>query len=180
MTINVLPQDKTKPAVPITTTTQPKFERPVRLPNDLVTFFSGEWSGAGEFADGKKIEADASFMPDLDNQWLAYRHTDRAPNKYKAFGMWGFEYTSKKFVMTVTDNFGGARLFSSDGWMDGKIIFLKNSAISLQASDTKQPERRERFTFEKQNNDEFKMTYEVSPDGKVWKLGDYLIFKRKK
>jgi len=174
-------QDKTNPAAPAAASAQQqKFEPPMRLPTDLVRFFSGEWAGAGEFASGKKIEADASFSPDLDNQWLVYRHADRAPNSYKALGMWGFEYTSKKFIMVINDNFGGARLFSSEGWRDRKVVFLKQNTLAPQTgAAAAQPGNQERFTFERQTDDAFKMTYEVSKDGTNWRMGDYLIFKKK-
>ena len=154
---------------------QTKPDGPIRLPDDLVGFLSGEWIGQGEFASGKKIEAEVSFAPDLDRQWLIYRHTDRLPNKYKAVGMWGFENKSRRFMMTVNDNFGGARQFSSDGWASGKVVFEKILDNVAPASDI-----RERFTFERQDADTFKMTYETSRDAKTWRLGDYLVFKRKR
>jgi hypothetical protein len=173
-------QDKTNPAAPAAAPArQQKFDPPMRLPTDLVRFFSGEWAGAGEFASGKKIEADVSFSPDLDNQWLVYRHTDRAPNSYKALGMWGDEYASKKFIMVINDNFGGARLFSSEGWHDGKIVFLRQNTLAPQTGAAAQSGNQERFTFERQTDETFKMTYEVSKDGANWRMGDYLIFKKK-
>ena len=117
-------QDKGNPATPTATPApQRKVDPPICLPTYLVQFFSSEWTGAGEFASGKAIKAGISFKSDLDNQWLVYRHTDCAPNRYKALGMWGFEYTSKQFVMVMNDNFGGLHLFSSEGWRDGKIVF---------------------------------------------------------
>ena len=152
-------------------TPKPQAKKPVPLPADLTAFFSGDWEGAGEFASGKKIEADASFRAELDNQWLFYRHTDRAPNSYKTFGTWGFDRESGKFVMLASDNSGGARLFISEGWKDGKIVFLKNSLLAPVTFY-------ERFTFEKQSDKTFKMTYESSRDGQQWRLGDYLIFER--
>ncbi|HLN98198.1 MAG TPA: DUF1579 family protein [Pyrinomonadaceae bacterium] len=145
---------------------------PKQLPADLKEFFIGQWSGAGEFSNARKIEADVSFSADLDNQWLNYRHTDRAPNKYKATGMWGFDRDSERFLMLVTDNFGGARLFVSDGWLDGRIVF--NSARLLAVSPMQ-----ERFTFARESANTFRMTYETSRDGNTWRLGDYLIFRRK-
>lgn len=145
---------------------------PKQLPADLKEFFVGEWSGAGEFSNGRKIEADVSFSTDLDDQWLSYHHTDRAPNKYKARGMWGFERNSGKFVMLVNDNFGGARLFVSDGWLEGRIVF--NSENLLTRSSVL-----ERFTFARESASTFRMSYETSQDGKTWRLGDYLIFRRK-
>ena len=154
---------------------------PIPLPGDLVDFFSGEWLGAGEFASGKKIEAEVAFRPDLDNKWLLYRHTDRAPNNYKALGVWGTERSSKKFVMMISDNFGGMRLFLSEGWSSGKIVFEKSNALSsaLSVVAGQVPATQERFTFEQQNVHTFKMTYETSEDGRVWRMRDYLIFKKK-
>ena len=173
-------QAQVEPAEPAATPTPPpKFEPPTRLPVDLVHFFSGEWQGQGEFANGRKIEADVSFAPDLDNQWLVYRHHDLAPNQYQALGLWGFEAVSKTFVMVVNDNFGGSRLFSSEGWTNGKIVFRKAALITPQ-SDARlnPPTTQERFTFERQTDDSFKMTYESSRDGASWQLGDYLVFKK--
>jgi hypothetical protein len=70
-------QPRTSPAKP---------DGPTRLPDDPVEFFAGDWNGNGEFANGKKIEAEVNFAPDLDRQWLVYRHTDRPPNRYNALG----------------------------------------------------------------------------------------------
>jgi len=173
-TLSVDAQNKPAPSpVP-----QQKIEPPVRLPKDLVDFFCGEWSGAGEFANGKKIEADAAFMPSLDDQWLVYRHADHAPGIYKAQGMWGYEYTSKTFVMILNDNFGGLRLFTSKGWVDGKLIFLKSDSLSLQKTTTSPATRQERFIFERLTDESFKMTYETSTKGTEWRMSDYLVFKK--
>jgi len=149
-----------------------KFKTPNVVPLEMAEFFVGEWNGQGEFASGKKIEADVSFTMELDNQRLLYRHADRLPNRYKALGTWGYDNETNKFVMIVQDNFGGSRVFESDGWKNGKIVFLKD----VPATATAYPER---FTFETKLPNLFKMTYEASRDGKTWKLGDYINFKRK-
>jgi hypothetical protein len=184
LTVSASSQNGTSPAATSSATPRPqaKFDPPIRLPNDLVDFFSGEWNGSGEFASGKKIEADISFTPNLDGQWLVYRHADRPPNGYKALGMWGFEYASRRFIMVINDNFGGARRFSSEGWLNGRVVF-ENIAVPtppMNPGPPAAPTRHERFTFERQDRDTLKMTYEASDDGKNWHLGDYLIFKRKR
>ncbi|MDQ6787969.1 MAG: SgcJ/EcaC family oxidoreductase [Acidobacteriota bacterium] len=148
-----------------------KYKIPYVIPLEMAEYFVGEWVGQGEFSNGKKIEAEVSFTMELDNQMLLYRHTDRLPNKYKALGIWGYDHTNK-FVMIVQDNFGGSRIFESDGWQNGKIIFLKDVAVT----PTTYPER---FTFEAEADNLFKMTYEASRDGETWKLGDYINFRRK-
>ena len=149
---------------------------PERAPKELVAFFSGHWQGAGEFANGKKIAADVSFEPTLDNQWLEYRHADRPPNGYKALGLWGIDSASHKLIMTLHDNFGGARLFTSGGWRDGKVVFVKHGPIS---PDPAPASTQERFSFARLDATSFTMTYEVSRDGSAWKLGDSLTFHRK-
>jgi len=164
----VQPQGDKQPAALTRSAPQAK-----RLPDDLCEFFLGEWSGAGEFASGKKIEADVSFTPDLDRHWMAYRHTDRPPNRYKALGVWGIDKDSGRLLMLVNDNFGGARLFMSDGWLNGKIVFQKATLVTPVTNQ-------ERFTFERKAKDSFRMTYEVSADGKTWRLGDYLNFIKRR
>ena len=129
----------------------------------------------GAFANDKEIEADLTFTPDLDGQWLVVRHTDRHPNRYKALALWGIESTSGELVMAVSDNFKGARLFTSQGWRDGKVVFVKHSPA---LSDSSAPSRRERFTYERQSSSTFKMTYEASGDGVTWCLGDSLVFSK--
>jgi hypothetical protein len=149
-----------------------KYKTPNVVPLEMAEFFVGEWEGEGEFASGKKIQADVSFTMELDSQKLLYRHADRFPNKYKALGTWGFNYETNKFLMNVEDNFGGSRVFESVGWQNGKIVFLKDVPVTA----TTYPER---FTFEAVSPNSFKMTYEASQDRKTWKLGDYINFKRK-
>jgi hypothetical protein len=159
------------PAVP-----RPASAGPRRLDADMVAFFAGDWTGAGEFGNGKKIEADVSFRADLDDQWLVYTHRDRLPNRFKAIGMWGYEATSKQLIMTVNDSFGGARMFSSTGWTNGKVVFANNTVVAPVATP---PARQERFIFERQGPGQFTMTYETSTDGTVWRLGDRVVFVKR-
>jgi len=152
---------------------------PQRLPEELVEFFEGEWTGAGEFANGKKIEADVSFAPDLDGQWLVYRHTDRAPGKYKALGVWGYEAQSRLFVMSLSDGWGGLRTFVSEGWRDGQVVFRRSVAVIPGVdAPTLMPTKSERFVFARQGAGTFKMTYETSVDGKAWQRVDYVVFRK--
>lgn len=122
----------------------------------------------GEFPNGKKIEADLEFVSDLENKWLHYHHTDRAPNTFKVSVMWGIEASSDKFVLMMQDNFGGARLFTSDGWMNRSIRFQNAALLS-------EPKYQELFTFAAQADNKFRMDWEVSRDGVKWQLGDYIV-----
>jgi hypothetical protein len=137
----------------------------------MVKFFVGNWSCAGEFASGKKIEADVSFAPELDGKWLLYRHSDRPPGPFKALSLWGMDQPSGTLVSVMEDNFGNARLFTSDGWKDGSVTFSRAALLDQKISQ-------ERFRYERQSTDSFKMTYERLVDGQ-WKMGDFIACTRK-
>jgi len=136
----------------------------------MIRFFAGEWSCAGEFANGKKIAADLKFSPELDNKWLLYWHADRPPGAFKSVAMWGVDRESGKLVSIAQDIAGGVRLFTSDGWKDGAVTFESGSILDHRPS-------RERFRYERQSPDSFKMTYEVGTAA-GWRMGDYIVCSR--
>lgn len=137
----------------------------------MIKFFSGNWSCAGEFGNGKKIEADLSFTPELDGKWLLYRHSDRSPGVFKAVVLWGVDQPSGKLVSMAADNFANARLFTSYGWKDGSVTFVRSAILNQKITQ-------ERFRYERQSDNSFKMTYEVSADGH-WRIGDFIVCTRK-
>jgi hypothetical protein len=137
----------------------------------MMKFFVGNWGCAGEFASGKKIEADVSFAWELDGKWLLYRHEDRPPERFKATAMWGVDEASGKPISVMEDNFGNARLFTSEGWKDGAVTFSRTEFIGQKISP-------ERFRYERQSDNGFKMTYERLVDAQ-WKMGDFIVCTRK-
>lgn len=144
-----------------------------KLPDDLVGFFVGNWSGEGEFSNGKKISAELSFRMTLDGKWLLFEHSDRSPNVYKATSVWGVDAGNGQFIAYSFDNFLGPRQFVSDGWKNGRLVltvseFIPQSGLVFQ-----------HFIYEKLSDRSFKMSFERSNDGTKWKLVDYLVFTRK-
>jgi hypothetical protein len=137
----------------------------------MFDFFTGNWGCSGEFVNGKKIEADVSFTPELDGKWLLYRHSDRPPGPFKAIALWGQDQPSGKLVSVAHDNFGSARLFASDGWKDGSITFTRSEMLGQKIDQ-------ERFRYERQSANSFKMTYERLA-GDQWKMGDYALCTKK-
>ena len=138
----------------------------------MVKFFTGNWSCSGPFASGKKIEADVSFAPELDGKWLLYHHSDRPPGPFKAMAAWGMDQPSGKLISVMEDNFGSARLVTRDGgWKDGSVTFTRAGILDQQISQ-------ERFRYERQSENSFKMTYERLA-GTQWKLGDFIVCTRK-
>ena len=136
----------------------------------MAKFFAGSWGCAGEFASGKKIEADVSFTPELDGKWLLYRHDDQPPGRFKAMALWGVDQSSGKLISVMDDNFANARLFTSDGWKDGSVTFTRDAFLDQKISQ-------ERFRYERQSDNSFKMTYERLADAQ-WKMGDFIVCKR--
>jgi hypothetical protein len=89
----------------------------------------------------------------------------------------GIRIWAKTFIMILNYNFGGLRLFTSGGWVDGKLTFEKSDSLKL-GLNVAVPLKQERFIFERQDDRSFKMTYQISIDGTDWRMGDYLIFKK--
>jgi hypothetical protein len=98
-----------------------------RLDPNMISFFTGHWKGAGEFAGGAKIAADVDFTLTLDSCWLLYEHRDQAPNTYKATSMWGVDGKTGQLLAYTFDNFHGHRQWMSNGWVDGKLVLSGGS-----------------------------------------------------
>lgn len=142
-----------------------------KIPQELY-FMIGNWDGQGQFANGKKIEASIAVKLALDSSWLSLEHTDKQPNRYKALTYCGIDRNSGQFLAYTFDNFSGHRLFNSEGWKDNKLI-LSNIENAANGSTAYQ-----HFIYEKITATSFKMSYEVSKDGKDWRLIDSLVFNK--
>ncbi|MEM7514027.1 MAG: hypothetical protein AAF388_24080 [Bacteroidota bacterium] len=152
------------------TTAQPK--QGDKFEKDSLRFFLGDWSGQGEFSDGRKIEADVSFSYTLDSSWISYKHVSRLPFTYKASSMWRVDPYNGQFLAYTFDNIVGHRIFRSNGWKEDKLVLTSlkhypNNGLYF-----------EHYIFERLTEDSFRMTYESSNDGINWKLGDFLLFKK--
>lgn len=143
----------------------------------LEAFVSGQWTGSGKFASGKDIAADVAFAPVPGGHWLNYTHVDHPPGRYRAQATWGYADPTH-FVMTLHDNFGGARVFSSEGWCDGRIVFDKQLDLAQLKPEPKGAER-ERFVFERTEGNRLKMTYERGTEAGDWRMVDSLTFERR-
>jgi hypothetical protein len=138
-----------------------------------MTFFAGDWDCAGAFSNGRSIAADVSFAPRLDGKWLEYRHTDRAPGRYKVIGYIGTDAATGNVLATMHDNGGGARLFISPPWGDSALL-LENAPL------LRPPRGHERFVFRRQSPSTFHFAWEVMRDSATgWHLGDSLRCVRK-
>ncbi len=143
-----------------------------KLPDNLINFFVGKWTGEGEFANGKKIAATLSIKMELDSTWFVFEHTDKLPNHYKSHSMFSDDNMTGQFIAYTFDNFQGHRKFVSNGWKDGKLILTTNEYYPQKGLVF------QHFIYERLSYRSFKMTYETSKDGINWKLGDFLVFTK--
>ena len=148
-------------------------QAPVRLDQELVHFFVGDWKGEGAFANGKPIAANLTFRLSLDSAWLVSDHTDVPPGSFKATSYWGVDENTRQFVAMVFDNFHGHRSFSSRGWAGGRLILTATGYAPGAGTYF------EHFIYERLSDTQFKMTWETSADAITWRLGDSLTFTRK-
>jgi hypothetical protein len=129
-----------------------------------LAYFLGDWDCTGRFdASGKVIAAHQHFAPELEGAWITFRHDDTPPFNYHALSEWGWDSGQKKFVMTVQDNFGGARVFYSSGWNSTQLQW-EGDAMGVSAPT-------QRFTFERVDDRHFKVSY-FTLKNNVWSRMD--------
>jgi hypothetical protein len=132
----------------------------------------GKWSCAGVFpSNGKKIESQIGFVPDLDGAWLVTRHDDLPPNVFHDAEYWGYDSAAKQFVAYIYDNFGGVRKFTSSGWVEDKLIWLGEPSKT-------EPPRLERFVYKRDSSAQIEVNWEVKQGTKDWAIGDTLTCKK--
>jgi hypothetical protein len=130
------------------------------------TFMVGQWHCAGHFtSSGKAIEANLNFAPSLEGVWLEFRHDDLPPNIYHALALWAWDNSAGKYVSLIQDNFGGHRAFTSEGWRQDELVWLRDATQD------------ERFIFHKSTDNEFSVAYQRIKEG-AWREADVSTCKR--
>lgn len=129
----------------------------------------GEWACHGVFpASGKTIDSALRFAFDLDGKALLKHHDDTSPPAtYHALEAWGFDARSNRYNATILDSFGGARLFSSEGWKDGKLVWSSSPEVKPA----------QRFIYAREAAG-LRIDWEVERDG-AFAIGDTLRCSRR-
>jgi Protein of unknown function (DUF1579) len=140
---------------------------------ESLTPLIGKWACQGVFpSNGKHIESQITFTPDLEGAWLSMRHDDLPPNAFHAAEFWGFDSSAKQFVAFIYDNFGGSRKFTSSGWTDeGKLIWMGETSQT-------DPPTTQRFVYKLDNPAQFVLNWEVRRGAADWAIGDTLTCKK--
>lgn len=129
----------------------------------------GTWTCHGVFpASGKTIDSTVRFALDLDGKALVKHHDDTSPPAlYHALEAWGFDAKNQRYNATILDSFGGARLFSSAGWKDGRLVW--SSAPEVKPA--------QRFTYAREGHDGLRIDWEMEREG-AFVIGDTLHCSR--
>ena len=138
--------------------------------NDLAQLLVGQWKCRGQFANGKAITSSESFAPLFGGRWLLERHQDEPPFNYEAHALWGFDPRTAVFTLSIYDNFGGQRLFTSHGWQQGALTFEARPLLSP-------PAHQERFIY-KSAGAGYSVEYQILDHTGSWKQGDALECRR--
>jgi hypothetical protein len=149
---------------------------PMRLDSGMVRFFSGEWTGAGTFANGRAIAAKLSFRLTLDSAWLVCEHRDDPPGQYAATLYWGVDRATGQFLAYAFDNFQGHRVFTGNATGRNNVWRL---VLTDQAFAPGVGTYYEHFIYQQLSATQFKMSYETSLDAITWSLGDSVIFNKR-
>lgn len=133
-------------------------------------YFRGTWECAGVFpASGRHIASRMRFTEALDGTALVKRHRDKAPGRYRALEVWGYDTVHHRYSATVFDNGGGARLMHSRGWRKGVLTWT----VAGQGRTA------QRFVYAKIDAGAFRVDWRVARDGTHYVTGDTLTCHRR-
>lgn len=144
------------------------------LSTEFVDYLAGDWTGSGTFTrTGKPVESTFRFQPSHDREVLIVEHAEKEPNRFAYSGVISMDsVTGKPVFLMASNNKGGARLFRSEGWQDGRLVFETDPALQAWFA-------RERISFIRKGDRAFKATYEMSRDnGATWRTGDEQDFTK--
>ncbi len=129
----------------------------------------GHWTCSGVFpASGKTMTSELRFDSDLGGKAMLKHHDDTSPpSLYHAVEAWGYDAKSGRYNATILDNFGGARMFSSEGWTKDGLVWT--SAPEVQPA--------QRFIYVRQGQERLRVDWEVERKG-AWVVGDTLTCER--
>jgi hypothetical protein len=134
----------------------------------ISAYFSGKWTCAGTFSNGKKISATIRFETDLQGAAVVVHHDDTpALGFYHSIEVWGYQKSTGTYVATLYDAYGGARGFTSPGWSGDAVTWATDPAVSPP----------QQFVYTKRDADTFTVDWKVYKN-EAYVVGDTLACKR--
>lgn len=134
-----------------------------------MAYFLGSWKCDGSFpSSGKTIASTMRFDADLAGNAVVKHHDDVAPSSYRAVEAWNYDATAKRYNDAISDNFGGVRLFATDGWHDGVLTWSSAAAVKPA----------QQFVYTRLSPTSMRVDWQVSKDGTHYSIGDTLTCER--
>jgi hypothetical protein len=131
----------------------------------VLSYFLGTWSCNGSFpASGKTIASTMRFESDLGGSAIVKHHDDVPPATFHAIEAWNYSAADKRFNDAIADNFGGVRIFVSDGWNGD--VFTWSSAPEVKPM--------QQFVYTRLSSTSMRVDWQVSKDGTHYVVGDTL------
>jgi hypothetical protein len=132
-------------------------------------YFLGTWQCNGSFpSTGKAIASTMHFERDLGGAAIVKHHDDTPPNTYHAVEAWNYSAKSQIFNGALTDNFGGVRLFTSDGWHGNVLTWSSGPGVAPI----------QQFVYTRISDASMRVDWQISRDGTRYVVGDTLTCKR--
>jgi hypothetical protein len=132
---------------------------------DPFGYFIGSWNCTGHFvANNAPIAATITAEWDDRTMTLTVHHDDLAPHAYHAVETWGATKTPGRYHNSIADRFSGVRWYSSEGWMDGTLMW----------SRTEDGRETERFVYIKKSDKTMSVNWLVARGTADLALGDTL------
>jgi hypothetical protein len=130
-----------------------------------LTYFLGAWQCSGSFpSSGKAIASTMRFESDLAGNAVVKHHDDLPPNAYHAIETWNYASADKRFNDAIADNYGGVRLFSTDGWHDGVLTWSSAAGVTPV----------QQFVYTRLSATSMRVDWQVSKDATHYTIGDTL------
>lgn len=129
------------------------------------TDLTGTWTCHGVFpASGKTIDSTIRFESDLAGKAMVKHHDDTSPKAdYHALEAWGYDAKAARYNAVILDSFGGARIFTTEGWRDGRLTWTSTPEVTPA----------QRFIYVRMPQNHLRIDWELERGGKLV-VGDTL------
>jgi hypothetical protein len=134
-----------------------------------LAYVLGNWQCNGSFPKtGKTISSTMRFEQDLSGAGILKHHDDIAPASYHAIETWAYDPNAHRFAGSISDNFGGVREFTSDGWSNGVLTWSGGPAVKPV----------QQFVYSRLDDSTMRVDWQVVRDGTNYVVGDTLTCKK--
>jgi hypothetical protein len=131
--------------------------------------FAGTFSCAGKFSNGESITSKVRIELDLGGAAMIKHHDDTSPPAlYHAVEVWTYQPKERRFLASITDNFGGVRQFSAPGVEGATVSWTSGPGVTPK----------QQFVYTKVDDETIQLDWRTAGARGGWVLGDRLTCKK--